>query len=198
MKADDRTSASGQQDDSDVEADSPEGDLGKIQSILFGSQARQFDEKLAGLETTLRADLGAMEAGLRADMAAMEKRLKASFDASVADLTAALAAEYDGRSAAMKAAAAQHKTDKAELTKAVAAAEKAAEKANQATEKLLTKRSDELHKAVETTRAALERQLSEAQSGLADAKVDRTSLAAMLEQTAAALRSDEAKGSPAT
>lgn len=58
-----------------------EGDLGTIQSILFGSQAQQFEDRMAQLEARLQADMEDSLSDLRAALQAEEYQRKSAIDA---------------------------------------------------------------------------------------------------------------------
>ena len=58
-----------------------EGDLGTIQSILFGSQAQQFEDRMAQLETRLQANIEDSLSDLRAALQTEEYQRRSAIDA---------------------------------------------------------------------------------------------------------------------
>lgn len=63
-----------------------DGDLGTIQSILFGSQAQKFEERMASLERRMQSDADQVRAQLGSDLQASEQRLQGNVDSALSDL----------------------------------------------------------------------------------------------------------------
>lgn len=104
-----------------------EGDLGTIQSILFGSQAREAEARMAELETRLHTASDESKEHVEARVQSSEEGVRASLAHEVHEIWAAITAEQENRIASISALEKQHRESTKELRAAIDAAERLAQ-----------------------------------------------------------------------
>lgn len=142
-----------------------DGDLGRIQGILFGDHARRTDERLATLEQALLGAIADLRTELQRSFAALEQRV---------------ASEEDNRTKAMKNLGDRIDTE----------AEVRVEGENSMNNKIDTTETAIRH-SIATERAAAAADVERELASLRGAAVDRNDLAELFSATAERLRSED-------
>lgn len=102
-------------------------DLGTIQSILFGSQARESEARMADLETRLDTTSEESRSLIEERVHSSEENLRASLAHEVQEIWAAITAEQENRIASINELEQQHRKSTKELREAIDAAEQRAQ-----------------------------------------------------------------------
>lgn len=155
------------------------GDLGRVQALLFGDQARQSRERVDTLEQALLGAISDLRDEMRSQFGELEKRITN---------------ESENRSTAL-----------ANLTSRVREDVKTLTKTDRGLERDLTKTSEKLHAAIDRTAAEsrtsidaarhdLSEEIQRTNTNLRDSNVDRSALAGMMAAVAEQL-ADENKPS---
>ncbi len=97
-----------------------EGDLGTIQSILFGSQAKQLEERMAELERRMHSGSDQVRAQLGSELRASEQRLQGNLDSAMSELRQAAELERAHRLTSFDELGQRHRDSTKEVLEAVA------------------------------------------------------------------------------
>lgn len=157
-----------------------EGDLGRVQGLLFGDQFDAINGRLDAMEAMILDSIGAIRSEMRKEITATQKKI----DKNKAQVNKRLDAKIEKESSARKvaltniadAANAESSELKTDLATTAAAFEKSLDALKHATEK-----------AVAANRSSFDKKLRDTEQQLASSKVDRNTLADLLSTTAAQL-----------
>lgn len=150
-----------------------EGDLGRLQGILFGDHAKQTHERIDTLEKALLGALSDMKSEISGEISALEKRIVAEEEnrsTAVANLSDRVSADA--------------KANKAATRKLQQGLDKGTEKLAKAIDDAVTDQRLEL----DATRRDLAAQIEATETELSESSVGRSQLAAALSQVADELK----------
>jgi len=151
-----------------------DGDLGRLQGILFGDHAKRTHDRIDTLE---RALLGAMS-DLRDDLASQ-----------ISELTKQLSAEEKNRAKAVSNLTDRVDTEASKSADASSTLGADLERASKRLAETVDTSTEEQRLEIEAVRRDLSAQIEASESGLAEQKVDRLQLASLLTTIADGLNS---------
>ena len=163
--------------------------LDTVRDILFGAQARESEKRIAGLEQRVQKTVD----GIREETRKRLDAIEAYINKEVQALLEQIKTEQTKRAEADKDLASDLAETTKTLTKRIADLEESSTTAQRELRKQILDQSkiltDELHKGLAELRALVDRTSNE----LSNRKADRTALASMLTDVAAALSDDKGK-----
>lgn len=173
--------------ESSTEKTFAEGDLGRVQGLLFGDQFEAINARIDSIEAMLLENITAVRTEMRKEFAVTDRKV----DKNKAQIDKRLDTKIEKEAAARKSAlvdlTAMANNGTAELQSEIAS--KAA-----AFEKSLDALKTATDKAIASSRSSLEEQIQNTEQTLSNSKVDRSILANLLAQTAEQLVAEEKTG----
>lgn len=162
------------------------GSLDKVREILFGSQAREYDKRLAGLELRIAKEA----ADLRADLKRRFDSLETYIKGEIESLTGRLKSEQNERQQTIAGLSNELKELLRNADRRTSELDESVSKSNREFRQQLLDQSkalgDEIRQKHDELQAALEREAGT----LRDDKTDRAALAAMFTELALRLRNE--------
>lgn len=125
-----------------------EGDLGTIQSILFGSQAKRLEERMAELERRMQSGADEVRAQLGSELQASEQRLQGNLDSALSELRQAAELERAHRLTSFDELEHRHRESTKEVLEAIASTEREAQSQREILAGVLEKAAEQLRNGV--------------------------------------------------
>jgi len=167
------------------------GSMDKIRDILFGNQARDYENRFAGMEEQLAREIGSLKEELAGRIDALESYVKQE----IKDINARIKTEADERAESDRKIQAQLNDAVETLNKKlVAEEEKLALKSSELREQILAQ-SKQLSAEILSKYEQAELSLKQAATRLDDAKVNRSDLSGFFLDIAMRLSGDDDAGS---
>jgi len=172
--------------DSDAELNEQDN-VDKIRDILFGNQMRDFDRKFSQLEDRIASDLAAM----RKENANQMDSLQAYVDSEVEILTSKLSSEEKSRIDELSELDDALKKNVKQIEQKIAETVKTIDKQSREINQKILKQSQDFNGELISQMEQTRKRMDDYRQELSRGKVDKTTLAEMLNSLAMQLNQDE-------